>query len=113
MVRYHHRKKLAYRFTLDIEGNVQEYALSFLNIINHARVYPHVFYKVENSDSNVVYVTCDKGDRDSVRDYLLNFGEIKREENLDWFVISADYDNAGWNELFNGDNDVGFAVEIE
>lgn len=114
MVRYCHRKEIAYRFSLEIEGNVQEYALSLLNIINHARVYPHVFYKVENTDTNRVYVTCDKGDRDSVREYLENFGEIKFEQDINWFVISAEYDQKGWNELWgSNDFDTDFSVEIE
>ena len=117
MVKYYHKKEIAYRFTLDIEGNVQEYALSLLNIINHTRVYPDTFYKVENTDSNIVYVTCDKGDRDSVRDYLENFGTIKSEGDINWFIISAQYDKAGWQELFEYDYekivDVDFAVEID
>ena len=115
MVKFYHKKERAYRFCLDIEGNVQEYALSLLNIINHTRVYPDTFYKVENTDSNIVYVTCDKGDRDSVRDYLENFGTIKSEGDINWFIISAQYDKAGWEELFNDESvdDVDFTVEID
>lgn len=115
MVKYSHKKEIAYRFCLDIKGDVQEYALSLLNIINHVRVYSDTFYKVENTDSNIVYVTCDKGDRDSVRDYLENFGEIKFEQNINWFVISAQYDSKGWDELFNYESaeDSDFTVEIE
>ena len=114
MVRYCHRREIAYRFTLEIKGNVQEYALSLLNIINHTRVYPDTFYKVENTDSNKVYVVCDNGWRDSVREYLETFGEIKREEKINWYVISAEYDQKGWDELWGrNDYDTDFTVEIE
>lgn len=113
MVRYYHTKKIAHRFCLDIEGNVQEYALSLLNIINHTRVYPHAFYKVENTDSNKVYVVSSMDDMDSVREYLENFGTIKFEEDINWFVISAEYDRKGWDEIWNGEKDADFAVEIE
>lgn len=114
MVRYCHRREIAYRFTLEIKGNVQEYALSLLNIINHTRVYPHAFYKVENTDSNKVYVVCAEHEKDNVREYLENFGEIQREEKINWFVISAEYDQRGWDELWeSNDYDTDFTVEIE
>ena len=115
MIKYYHEKKKAHRFSLNIEGNVHEYALSLLNIINHVRIYPHAFYKVENSDSNVVYVTCSMDDIKSVREYLENFGKINWEEDINWFVISAQYDKKGYEEFFGVDCDceVDFTVEIE
>lgn len=113
MIKYTHEKQQATRFALNIEGNTQEYALSLLHIINNAREYPYLLYKVENTYSNRVYVTCNPNRANDAREYLEQFGEIKNEETINWFVISAQYDSAGWNELFGGDCEQDFTIDIE
>lgn len=113
MVKYYHKKERAVMFTLDIEGNVQEYAMSLLHIINNARENKDSIYKVENSWDNVVYVTCDNGLKKEMEEYLSQFGKIIATENVNRFIIMADYDKSGWEELFGDDCDVEFAVEID
>ena len=49
MIRYYHEKEKAFRISVELKGNTQEYALSFLHIWNNAREYPNMFYKVENN----------------------------------------------------------------
>ena len=114
MIKYFHEKEKAIQITVRLEGDVQKYALSFLHIWNNAREYPNIFYKVENiSDSNDVFITCNPVDVEAVKDYLEQFGEIRYTEEINWFVISAEYDRKGWNELFGDDCEVEFTVNID
>ena len=114
MIRYYHEKEKAIQITVCIDGDVQRYATSFLHIWNNAREFPNSFYKVENiSGSNNVFVTCRAKDAEEIKEYLEQFGEIKHTEEINWFVIHAEYDRNGWNELWGDDCEIDFAVEIE
>lgn len=113
MIKYYHKKEKAVLFSITLEGNTQEYALSFLHIWNNAREYPHMIYKVENNSGNSVFVTCNPKRAEEVKEYLEQFGEIWNTEEINWFVISAEYDRSGWKELFDDDCEVDFAIEIE
>ena len=111
MVKFTHEKQKAVRFTLNIEGDVQKYALSLLHIINNAREYPSSIYKVENTPSNSVYVTANPDASEAVRDYIENFGEVEYTDIINWFVISCEYDYAGSKYLFDEESD--FTLNIE
>ena len=113
MVKYSHEKQKAIQITVRLDGDVQGYALSFLHIWNNAREYPDMFYKVENNSGNDVYVTCRPKDAESIKEYLEQFGRIILVEEINWIVISAQYDFNGWEELFGDDCDVEFSVEID
>ena len=114
MVKYFHKKEKAIRFSVELEGNTQEYALSFLHIWNNAREYPYMLYKVENNSGNSVFITCNPKKAEEVKEYLEQFGEIWCTEEIDWIIISAEYDYKGWQELFgNEDCEVDFTIEIE
>lgn len=113
MVKYYHEKQKATQITVRLEGNTQEYALSLLHIINNAREYPNMFYKVENNRGNDVYITCRTEDAEDIREYLEQFGKIVLVEEINWIIIKAQYDKSGWEELFGDDCDVEFAVEID
>lgn len=114
MVKYFHEKQKAIQITVRLDGNVQEYAMSFLHIWNNAREFPNMFYKVENiSGNNNVFVTCRPKDADSIKEYLEQFGEIRHMEEINWFVIHAEYDKNGWEELFGDDCEQDFTVEID
>ena len=113
MVEYKHEKQKATKFTLKVKGDTQEYALSLLHIINNAREFPNMIYKVENTYNDIVYVTCRPKYAENIKEYLEQFGEIKSEDTINWFVVSAQYDSAGWNELFGEDCEQDFTVEIE
>ena len=113
MVKYSHNKERAIEFTVELEGDVQQYAMSFLHIFNNARDNKDIFYKVENmSYSNKVFVSCNPEDRQAVKEYLEQFGTITFEEEINRIVITAQYDSRGWEELFGDDCEVDFAVEI-
>lgn len=114
MVKYSHNKERAIEFTVDLGNDVQRYAMSFLHIFNNARDNKNVFYKVENlSGSNKIFVTVNKDYHDEVEEYLSQFGEITFEEEINRFVITAQYDGRGWDELFGDDCEVDFAVMID
>ena len=113
MIRYYANKEKAYMFTLDIDGDVQTYAMSFLSIFNNVRDNKDTFYRLENlSGTNLVFVTCDKGNREAVRKYLTQFGKITYEEDVDRFVIGADCDSKGYDYFFDTDREVQFDVDI-
>lgn len=115
MIKYSHEKERATMFTLRIDKPVQEYALNFLHIINNAREYPNMIYEVKNNSGNDIYVTCRTSDKESIKEYLEQFGKIVNEEEVNRFIISVDFDKQGWDEFY-GDEDIDevqFVVDIE
>lgn len=113
MVKYYHEKQKAIKITVRLDGDTQEYAMSFLHIWNNAREYPNMFYKVENNSGNDVFVTCRPSDAEAIKEYLEQFGEIRYTEEINWFIIHAEYDKNGWYELFGEDCEQDFTVEID
>lgn len=113
MIKYNHKKEKATKISVYLNGDLQKYALSFLHIWNNAREYPNMFYKVENNSGNSVFVTCNPKYVEEMKEYLEQFGEIDFIEEINWMVISAEYDMKGWEELFGDDCEVDFAVDIE
>lgn len=114
MVKYYHEKQKAIQITVRLDGDIQQYAMSFLHIWNNAREFPNMFYKVENiSGSNNVFVTCRPKDAEDIKEYLEQFGEIRYTEEINWFVIHAEYNQSGWEELFGDDCEQDFTVEID
>lgn len=65
-----------YAVTVNIEGNIKEYAESFLHIFNNVRESSELI-KVKNYyDSNDVTVYCELEVKDNLIKYLKAFGEI-------------------------------------
>ena len=114
MVKWYHEKQKATQIIVCLDGNVQQYAMSFLHIFNNAREFPNSFYKVENiGGRNDVFVTCRPSDAEEIKEYLEQFGEIRSTEEIDWFIIKAQYDSKGWDEIWGSGCEVDFAVEID
>lgn len=67
--------------TVDVKGNIDEYAKSFLHIVNNVRESKELL-KVENHYSNDVTVYCMEDTKESLIKYLENFGEIKSIEKV-------------------------------
>ena len=66
-----------YAITVDIEGDIREYAESFLHIFNNVREGKELL-KVKNYyDSNEVTVYCELDSKDALIKYLKAFGEVK------------------------------------
>lgn len=61
---------------VELSGDLQTYAKSFLHIFNNVRD-SSCMYRVENlSGTNRVFVTCDADEEEAATDYLSQFGEI-------------------------------------
>lgn len=68
--------------TVEVKGNIDEYAKSFLHIFNNVRENKELL-KVENHYSNNdVTVYCMEETKESLIKYLKNFGEIKSIEKV-------------------------------
>ena len=71
-----------YAVTVEIKGNVKEYAESFLHIFNNVRESSELI-KVKNYyDSNDVTVYCELEAKDHLVKYLKAFGKIKECEKV-------------------------------
>lgn len=82
-----------YAVTVEVEGNVKEYAESFLHIFNNVREASELI-KVKNYyGSNEVTVYCELEAKDDLVKYLKAFGKIKScEKVLLLQVEEPDYD---------------------
>ena len=82
-----------YAVTVEIEGDVKEYAESFLHIFNNVREAKGLL-KVKNYyGSNDVTVYCELEAKDSLIKYLKAFGKIKEcEKVLICEVSEPEYD---------------------
>ena len=104
MIRFEHEVEMAIRFEVDIHGDTQKYAMSFLHIFNNARENTDIFYKVENSYDSRVYVTCNKDDVDAVEEYLSQFGEILGKEDVKRIKVYPVFGNTkDYNEFYTDD----------
>lgn len=66
-----------YAVTVEVEGNVREYAENFLHIFNNVRASKELL-KIKNYyDSNDVTVYCELDSKEALIKYLKMFGEIK------------------------------------
>ena len=71
-----------YAITVSVEGNVKEYAESFLHIFNNVRESKELL-KIKNYyGSNDVTVYCELEAKDNLIKYLKAFGEIQGCENV-------------------------------
>jgi len=71
-----------YAVTVEIEGNVAEYAESFLHIFNNVRESSELI-KIKNYyGSNEVTVYCELDAKDDLVKYLKAFGKIKACEKV-------------------------------
>ena len=82
-----------YAVTVDIEGNVDEYAKSFLHIFNNVRESKELINTKNYYDSNEVTVYCELDYKDALIKYLKAFGEVKAcERVLCYQMTEPEYD---------------------
>lgn len=68
--------------TVEVEGNVKEYAENFLHIFNNVRESKELL-KIKNYyDSNDVTVYCELDSKEALIKYLKAFGKIKSCEKI-------------------------------
>lgn len=82
-----------YAITVDVKGDIDEYAKSFLHIFNNVRENKDLL-KVRNYyDDNCVTVYCNIEAKEHLIKYLKTFGEIKYcEKVLVYQMEEPDYD---------------------
>lgn len=113
MIRFDYEKEQAMKFVVNIEGDTQKYAMSFLHIWNNARDNSDVFWKVENTYDSRVYVTFNPAYKAEVKEYLEQFGKILCEMNVLKVNVFIDYDTKDFNTLYPEDSDdTEFFVEV-
>ena len=71
-----------YAVTVEVEGNVKEYAESFLHIFNNVRQASELINIKNYYDSNDVTVYCELDAKDDLVKYLKAFGKIKECEKV-------------------------------
>lgn len=115
MTKFSYKKEEAMRIVVNIEGDVQKYAMNFLHIWNNARENSDVFYKVGNTYDNRVYVTFNPAYKNEVKEYLEQFGKILREDKILKVNIFFDcHFEEDYKSLFPDDyDDTEFFVEID
>lgn len=86
--------------TVEVEGNVKEYAENFLHIFNNVRESKELL-KVKNYyGSNDVTVYCEPEVKDNLVKYLRAFGKIKNcEKVLMYQMEEPDYDIEEYDEV--------------
>lgn len=85
--------------TVDVKGDVEEYAQGLLHIINNVRVNSELL-KVVNHYNNDVTVYCEPETKDDLIKYLKNFGEIKScEKVLMYQMQEPDYDYDKYDDV--------------
>lgn len=68
---------------VELPEDITEYALRWLQICNNVREYPHIFFKCENNRYNdKVSVFCTEKEKDSVKEWLEDMGEIKSVDTV-------------------------------
>ena len=71
-----------YAVTVDVEGDIKEYAESFLHIFNNVRESKELLLVKNYYGSNEVTVYCELDSKDNLIKYLKAFGEIKGYEKV-------------------------------
>lgn len=91
------QKRKALRFKVEIVGNIDEYARSFLAIYNNVKNDQDLL-KMYNDYDNNVYVVCETHVRDAATDFLDQFGNIVTVEDVE-IVQPIGYDYEYSDEL--------------
>lgn len=88
----------AIRIKVEIDGDVQRYAKSFLAIYNNVKN-DHDLLKCYNDYGNGVYVVCTKEVKGAAIEFLEQFGKIVRVEDVEcvrplltWYELREDMD---------------------
>ena len=101
-----------YEICVNIRGNIDEYAKSFLTIYNNARESPDTIAHVENNYDNRVYVTVYEKAKERAIEWLKQFGEIKSVNTCDIYKICADYPYSSRFYDDNKESDPVFITKI-
>ena len=82
MIKFEYEKRKAIRIKVELSGNIDEYAKSFLSIYNNVKNDKDLL-KIYNNYDNGVYVVCEKDVQDAAVRFLEQFGEIMKIEEVE------------------------------
>ena len=91
-MKINYEKLKGYRVTVKVDKPIEEYALAFLHIYNNVKMRKN--YKMYNDYGDKISVVCDYYNRDSLVDYLEQFGEVVEQCEVvllsPWVELSDD-----------------------
>lgn len=102
----------AIRFAVEMEGNVETYAMNFLKIYNNVRE-DRDLLKVYNNSGNTVYVVCKPEVADACKDWLEWFGTVSEPQEVigiqpcldDYRLTETDWDKLDRSEILDAAGD--------
>jgi hypothetical protein len=100
-----YEKREALRIKVELLGDIDEYAKSFLAIYNNVKN-DHDLLKMYNDYGNNVYVVCEKNVENAAIEFLEQFGNIVSTENVE--VVQP----IGYDYEYRDDIDTEF-LEVE
>lgn len=77
-----YEKRLAARIKVDVSGDIDQYAKSFLAIYNNVKNHPELF-NMYNDYGSGVFVICEQAAKDDAVEFLSQFGEVVRVETVE------------------------------
>ena len=91
---------VGYAITVEIEGNLKEYAENFLHIFNNVRESKELLNVKNYYGSNDVTVYCELDSKNALIKYLKMFGEIKScEKVLIYQMEEPNYDFEKYDDV--------------
>lgn len=106
-------KKIGYRIKVELPSEIEKYAKAFLVIMNNARCYSNMIWRVYNNDRDDVYVVVSENSKEAAVSFLEDFGEIKEVDKVQCFTpVVMDMTDVEFNRLYREDVDTEF-LEIE
>lgn len=113
MIKYERKTVMAKEVCVKVSKETQDYAMDLLHIFNNARELPYRFLKLWNNSGCDIFVLTPADKVDDMKEYLEQFGEIVYIEDRVVHKIQPIYDNAGWKELYEKDNEAVWLVDEE
>lgn len=101
MIRFITEKKPVVKVCVEMRGDVQEYALNFLKIVNNVRDNEELL-RCYNGYGNDVYVICEPSAKDATVDFLGWFGEVTDIEEITGLLPVLDEEHLTpeeWDQL--------------
>lgn len=98
MIKFDHETYNGYRIKVDMKGTIEEYAINFLKIYNTVKSSPEL-KAVYNDYDNGVYVVCEEDSKESVEEWLSNFGTIEYTRPVTIISPWLEYDSEDLDEL--------------
>ena len=90
---------VGYAVMVEVEGNINEYAESFLHIFNNVRANEGLLKVKNHYNSNDVTVYCELDSKEALVKYLKMFGKIKScEKVLMYQMEEPEYDFDKYDE---------------